>query len=204
MALRFKMLTRPPGRPRNEQTEARILEVALRHLAHDGYSRMSLDSIAEDAGVSKPTISRRWSSKADLATAALRTIQLAEPPVNTGSTRGDLAATLRNFSRSLLRPNGMSLIGTVLAEESHTPELLRLFRERIVAPRRAMLRQVLETAQARQELRTGVDLDCAVNMLVGAFYARYLAASKVPAGFPEQIAAIVWTGIAAEPGLTKP
>ena len=164
---------------------------------------MSLDGIAEEAGVSKPTIYRRWTSKADLATAALRTIQLGEPRVETGSAEGDIAATLRNFSRSLLRPNGMSLIGTVLAEEAHTPELLRLFRERIVVPRRAMLRTILEAARARKELRGEVDIDCAVNMMVGTFYARYLASSEVPADFPEQIAAIVWSGIAAKRSLPE-
>lgn len=189
--------TRPPGRPRNSETEARILQIALRHLAENGYSRMSLDGIALEAGVSKPTMYRRWSSKADLATAALRTMQLAEPAVATGSTLGDLTGTLKNFSRSLLRPNGMSLIGTVLAEEAHTPELLKLFRERIVGPRRTMFRVILERAQAAKELRAGVDIDVAVNLLVGAFYARYLAGSKIPAGFADEVARTVWEGIAA-------
>ncbi|MBL8174461.1 MAG: TetR/AcrR family transcriptional regulator [Bryobacterales bacterium] len=184
-----------PGRPRDPETEQRILEVALRLLAEEGYSRMSLDGVAAEAGVSKPTIYRRWSSKADLATAALRRIQVAEPHPDTGSTVGDLTASLENFSRSLLRPNGMSLIGTVLAEESHTPELLRLFRERIVTPRRTMLRAILETASRRGEIREGVDLDVPVQMLIGAFYARYLAQSKVPAGFARELVEVVWTGI---------
>ncbi len=183
------------GRPRDPETERRILEVTLRHLAEEGYSRMSLDNIALAAGVSKPTIYRRWPGKADLATAALRTLQLAEPPVDTGTTTGDLIATLENFSRSLLRPNGLSLIGTVLAEEAHTPELLALFRERLVVPRRQMLLAILDRAKRRGELRRGANLDVAVNLLVGAFYARYLAASAIPAGFPRELVAMVWPGL---------
>ena len=89
-----------PGRPRDPETEQRILDAALRLLAEEGYSRMSLDGVAAEAGVSKPTIYRRWSSKADLATAALRGIQTAEPRPDTGSTVGDLTASLENFSRS--------------------------------------------------------------------------------------------------------
>lgn len=187
---------RAPGRPRDPETEERILEVALRLLSADGYSRMSLDTVAAEAGVSKPTIYRRWSSKADLATAALRTMQVAEPKVDTGSTVGDLVAALENFSRSLLRPNGMSLIGTVLAEEGHTPELLRLFRERIVGPRRAILRGILHRAAARGELREDADVDAAVQMLVGGFYARYLASGRIPAGFAREMVGIVWGGVA--------
>jgi AcrR family transcriptional regulator len=190
------LMSQAPGRPRAPETAEKILDAALRLLARDGYARMSLDAIAEETGVSKPTIYRRWSGKADLATAALRTLQLAEPPVDTGSTPGDLTGILENFSRSLQRPNGLSLIGTVLAEEAHTPELLQLFRERIVAPRRAMLRAVLERADARGELRPGADLDIAVSLLVGGFYARYLAGGRIPPAFAGQVVDIVWKGIA--------
>ncbi len=186
---------RAPGRPRDPVTECRILDVALQMLREHGYNRMSVDAVALEAGVSKPTIYRRWLSKADLATAAIRTLRLLEPPVATGSTVGDLTSTLENFSRSLLRPHGMSLIGTVIAEEAHTPELIALFRERLVTPRREMLRAILDRAKAQGEIRPNVDLDCAVNMLVGAFYARYLADSKIPTAFSRHLAEIVWSGI---------
>jgi AcrR family transcriptional regulator len=185
-----------PGRPRNVETERRIVQIALERLAEEGYSRMSLDDIALRAGVSKPTIYRRWKGKADLATAAIRTLQIAEPAVATGSQRGDLVGILRNFRRSLLRPNGLSLIGTVLAEEAHTPELLRFFRQRIVAPRRRMLRVVLERAAAAGQLRRGVDPATAAALLIGAFYAKYLAGPRIPARFPEDVVRMVWDGIA--------
>ena len=183
------------GRPRDKETERRILEVTVRLLAEEGYSRMSIDGVAAAAAVSKPTIYRRWSGKADLATAAICTIRLAEPEVSNGSTVGDLTAALQNFSRSLLRPNGMALVGTVLAEEGHTPELLALFRERLVMPRRTIIRGILERARRHRGLRPGVDLDASVSMLVGAFYARYLATSNVPSRFAQTIVGTVWPGI---------
>ncbi len=183
------------GRPRDKETERRILEVTVRLLAEEGYSRMSIDGVAAAAGVSKPTIYRRWPGKADLATAAICTIRLAEPEVSNGSTVGDLTAALQNFSRSLLRPNGMALVGTVLAEEGHTPELLALFRERLVMPRRTIIRGILERARRHRGLRPGVDLDASVSMLVGAFYARYLATSNVPSRFAQTIVETVWPGI---------
>ena len=183
------------GRPRDKETERRILEVTVRLLAEEGYSRMSIDGVAAAAAVSKPTIYRRWSGKADLATAAICTIRLAEPEVSNGSTVGDLTAALQNFSRSLLRPNGMALVGTVLAEEGHTPELLALFRERLVMPRRTIIRGILERARRHRGLRPGVDLDASVSMLVGAFYARYLATSNVPSRFAQTIVETVWPGI---------
>ena len=62
---------------------------------------------------------------------------------------------LENFCRSLMRPNDMSLSGTVLAEKGLMPELLRLFRARLVIPGRAMLRAVLKRAQSQNLLREG-------------------------------------------------
>jgi AcrR family transcriptional regulator len=186
------------ARPRNQAVEDEILRVTLRRLSEEGYSRMSIDSIAAECGTGKPTIYRRWPSKADLALAAVKALQLSEPPVDTGTTRGDLVGILRNFRKNLLRPNGMSLVGTVLAEEGHTPELLALFRERLVAPRRTALTAVLERAKRKGELKRGVRIGPAVNMMVGAFYAHYLASPDVPEDYPEQVVAIVWRGIGSE------
>jgi len=183
------------ARPRNTEIEEKVLQIALRQLSQEGYSRMSVDSVAAESGASKPTIYRRWPNKADLATAAVRSLQLSEPLVDTGSTVGDLTAVLQNFRKNLLRPNGMALVGTVLAEEGHTPELLRLFRERLVVPRRAALTAVLERAKQRRELRRGVHVGAAVNMLVGAFYAHYLASPEIPESYPAEVVAIVWRGI---------
>jgi AcrR family transcriptional regulator len=187
-----------PGRPRNNETEVRILRIALERLAEDGYTGMSLDDIAARAGVSKPTIYRRWRGKADLATAAVGTIRIAEPAPHTGSTRGDLIGILSNFRTGLLRPNGMALIGTVLAEERHNPQLWRCFRKRIVEPRRRMLRLVLEDAARKGQLRPGVDPHTAASLLIGAFYARYLAGPRIAGSFPKEVVDLVWRGIARQ------
>ena len=121
-------------------------------MARDGYARMSVDAVAREAGVSKPTLYLRYPSKAALATAALAHAREQTAPRDTGDTRADLIATLRHFRTGVERPFGMALVGTALAEEHHTPELLAQFRENLVEPRRQMLRSVLERARARGEL----------------------------------------------------
>lgn len=186
------------GRPRDPAVDIAILEATLRQMAEEGYGRMSVGAIAAAAGVTKPTIYLRWPSKADLATAALAHLQAQAPPPTTGRTIDDLHAVLRNFQASLLRPNGMTMIGTLLVEERHTPELIALFRERILKPRRQMVRAVLEAAAQRGELQPDADLDAAVNLLIGSYYARYLSGEGVPPDWPERIVATVWRGIARD------
>jgi AcrR family transcriptional regulator len=168
---------RAQGRPRAPHTDERILDAALRLMAEQGFVRMSMDTVAAAAGVTKPTIYRRWPSKIELAMAALVAYCDVTLPEVVGDTRTDLIAEMEHFRRALLRPNGMSLLGTVLAEEHKTPELLAAFRKYLVAPRRQRLTAILAAAQARGELREGADSGLAVNMLVGALYAQYLAAT---------------------------
>ena len=183
------------GRPRSEAADAAILDAAMAEMAERGYARMSVDAIAARAGVSKPTIYLRHASKAELATAALAAFQQRALPRPTGDTRADLVAILRHLRRGIERPFGMAMIGTVLAEEAHTPELLALFRERLVAPRRAALRGVLEAARDRGELREDADLDAAVAALVGAYYAQYLAGRPFPRRWPTPVVEVVLGGL---------
>ncbi len=46
-----------------------------------------------------------------------------------GELRADLVAELDWFVASVLRPNGLTLIGTVLAEQVEQPELMAAFRK---------------------------------------------------------------------------
>lgn len=167
--------TRSAGRPRSAAKEAAILRAALELLASHGYTRLTLDQVAAAAGVSKSTIFLRWKTKADLLTAALESARMADALPPTGDTRSDLVAILEDFAATVERVRGMSLIGTCLAEEAHTPELLALLRERTVLPRRALLHEVLERARQAGQVRADMDTEVAVSALLGPFYADYMA-----------------------------
>lgn len=190
------METRSAGRPRSAEKDAAILQAALELLASHGYTRMSLSQVAEAAQVSKSTIHLRWKTKADLLTAALAALRMADAPPATGDTRADLTAVLKDFAATVERVRGMALIGTCLAEEAHTPELLALLRERTVLPRRALLREVLEQARDRGEIHAGADVEAAVSALLGPFYADYLAGRAGRIGWAEAAVDLVLSGLA--------
>jgi AcrR family transcriptional regulator len=186
---------RAPGRPRSEHVDDAILVAARAELAARGYARMTVDAVAARAGVSKPTIYLRHPTKADLATAAIASMRVQPRPAPTDDLRADLIAHLRLLRAGIERPNGMTMLGTVLAEENDTPELLALFRERLVAPRRGELRALLQAARDRGELRPDANLDVAVNALVGAFFARYLAAESLGGRFLSTLVDTVLEGV---------
>jgi AcrR family transcriptional regulator len=179
------LAARAPGRPRSAGADEAILAAAL------------VDAVATRAGVSKPTIYLRHPTKADLATAAIASMRARPRPAPTDDVRADLIAHLRLLRAGLERPNGMTMFGTVLAEERETPELLALYRERLVAPRRRELRAVLGAARDRGEIRRDANLDVAVAALVGAFFARYLAGDSLGGRFVAQVVDTVLDGLRA-------
>ena len=192
---------RAAGRPRSPEKEAAILREALRLLSTEGYAGMTLQLVADAAGVSKSTIHLRWQTKADLVTAALEAMRMVHADAGSGDTRVDLVAILEDFATTVEQVNGMALIGTCLAEETRAPELLQLLRERTVLPRRELLREVLARAVAAGELRAGADLDAAVSALLGPYYADHLAGGAAP-GWARGAVDLVLAGLSPAGGST--
>src|SRR5437764_15419711 len=89
------------GRPRSEKAHKAILAAATELLLARGLSAVSMDAVAERAGVSKATIYRWWPTKETLALDALYTEWSAvrPSPRDTGSLRGDLLSLLRPWAK---------------------------------------------------------------------------------------------------------
>jgi hypothetical protein len=86
--------------------------------------------------------------KAELATAAIAALSTAHTREATDDPYADLIAELQAFRSGVTRPDGLSLVGTML-QRGTDPELVRLYRERLVIPRRTRLRTILERAVSR-------------------------------------------------------
>lgn len=62
---------KPAGRPRDASIDTRVLEVTRELLIESGWDELSMRSIAARAGVSRSSLNRRWSSKAELVLHAI-------------------------------------------------------------------------------------------------------------------------------------
>jgi AcrR family transcriptional regulator len=156
---------------------------------------MSMDGVAARAGVSKATIYLRYEGKADLATAALAHLREAGRPAPTGDVRADLVAQLRQLRHNAELVSAMPLIGTCLTEEQHTPELLRLFRERTLRPRRALLRELLEDAAGAGDIAAEGDIAAAIDLMMGAYQSHYLSGEPFPPRWEERIVDALMRGL---------
>jgi AcrR family transcriptional regulator len=185
-------VTRAAGRPRDPGLDGAILAAAEQQLRELGYARMSLESVAAAAGTSVPSLRRRFRGKADLAASVVGSLRIADLPAVAGAPRARALAVLRNFHDNLRRPDSLAIVGTLLAEERHHPELLSAFRSRLVEPRRALLRDALADGLEAGELPTSADPEVLASMLIGSFYARYLAGSAIPDDWAERTLRQAW------------
>ena len=131
------------GRPRSPEADKAILQAAIDVLHSEGYARMSMESVAEAAGVGKTTVYRRYKDKDDLVTAALERMTPVPEPPDSGDTRADLLVLLQRFQRSKEKVEDLRLMGTLWSEEERNPELMRLFRDRVIRPRRQTMLDTL-------------------------------------------------------------
>jgi AcrR family transcriptional regulator len=165
----------PRGRPRSEKARKAVLDAAAELLLARGLSAVSMDAVAERAGVSKATIYRWWPTKETLALDALYSEWDARPhPRDTGSLRGDLLALLRPWARlASSRPYGR-VIAALVTEAQTDPVFAAEYRHRVVEPRRGQARAIFRRAIERGEIPPDTKIEVALDLLYGPLYHRLL------------------------------
>jgi AcrR family transcriptional regulator len=167
--------SRRPGRPRSERARQAILQAAADLLLDEGTAHVSMDTVAERAGVSKATIYRWWPSKERLALdALLEWTATGSAPRDTGTLRGDLLALVRPWVREIRRRPFARVIAALLTEAHSDPAFAEDYRRHFVEQRRAPMRAAFERAIARGEAPADLDVEVALDLIYGPVYHRLL------------------------------
>lgn len=177
-------------RPRVEgDREQELLEATLEVLAEVGYDRLTMDAVASRAKASKATLYRKWDGKAALVIDALMA-QKAPLVVkdDTGSLRGDLLSVFCG-SGGLTDKHQTDLLGSVITAIGRDAEFAAEFRNRFIAPKAAVGRQIYERARDRGELRDDVDIDLLSTALPGIILHRMFLLGDPPT--PDLIARVI-------------
>ncbi|MEY9927805.1 AcrR family transcriptional regulator [Catenulispora sp. GP43] len=190
------------GRARDSDIDARILAAAKRQLAVLGYEGMSIAAVAAEAGTTRQALYRRWPGKAELADAAVASVEEAQAEAPPGAPAiadpfAALVAELTDFQQKVSRPGRLSLVGTML-QESTDLQVRERYRARVIHPRRQRLTAIFEAAQRLGLIDQDADLAVAVTMCTGGWYGRALAGEAVPADWPVRAAVLVWRAVGGD------
>lgn len=150
---------------RGERLVAKVVEATLEELAVAGYRALSIEVVAERASVNKTSIYRRWPTKAELVSEALRSMLddlLVEP--DEGTLRADLlrlVGRFRDFAQSA-RGRGLFRLRAAEAESHELSDLLaEVKRSALCIPH-----VIVDRAIQRGELPAGSDAELILHCCI--------------------------------------
>ena len=159
---------------------------------------MTVEAIAERAGVSKATVYRWWPNRAAVVMDGFLSIVSSEVPFpHTGHAREDIRIHMRRLAEAFSGKIGRT-VAALIAEGQSDPELAEALRSRWLSVRRAEARKILELGIERGELREDLDPEVAVDVLYGPIYYRMLVGhAPLDDDFADALANHVFAGLAA-------
>jgi AcrR family transcriptional regulator len=141
-----------------------IHEATMAELARQGYDALTIEAVAERAQTGKASIYRRWPNKLELSLDAIEThLPSVGTAPDTGSVRGDLLIVLRRIAKNMNSRAGGAMRACMSDVKTHA-ELAAAVRERLVAPRKQVIYDVLRRGVERGEVRPDAVSDRIVEL----------------------------------------
>lgn len=191
---------RKPGRPRSTKARVAILKAARELLQEGGLAAVTMEGIAQRAGVGKPTIYRTWANRYEVAMAALID---AAPQASASRARSAPLEALRHQLRQMTALFDSALgrgVATMLTAADAESEVARAFRNRFITARRDEGRVLLNAAVLMGDLRGAFDPEIALDLIYGPFFYRLLMGhGGLGKGYADAIVDSLVDGIGPKP-----
>jgi AcrR family transcriptional regulator len=155
-----------------------VIDAVLELTEAEGLGALTIDAIASKAGVSKASIYRRWSSKEDVVVDAMVSLVGEVPFPDTGDIRADLTSLITSLGRFMSSARAGSVFPWMIGEVGCGSEVGRRYSESVIAPKRKMIGSLLAGAKERGDLRSDLDIETAVDMLIGPVLVRKVMGSS--------------------------
>lgn len=177
--------------PSVEAHEA-VLAAALKLISERGIELASLDEIARIAGVSKATIYKHWRAKDALCIEAIGRLRSDLPVFNSGDPHSDLIHLLRHFAATKRKQALGRIWQRIMNYAANNKSFAKAFRTRISQGHRNALEPLLKSAISKGELREDLDLDAAIDMLMGPIIYRRFMQDVVPPRLVKTVVDSFW------------
>ncbi len=160
------------GRPRSQKAHQAILSATRSLMLETGISKLRIEKVAEKAGVGKTTIYRRWKTKEDLVSEAFGSIADKVQIPNTGNKMEDLLKIAKEMIESVSQSFGVSVqkVTPIILEIISNPELMRMYQEQYILPRRQIFTHILEDSIESGQIHSDVDIDLVIDQLIGTYF----------------------------------
>ncbi|WP_282215093.1 TetR/AcrR family transcriptional regulator [Microbacterium luteolum] len=187
-------------RPRSEKARQSVLDAMRAALSSHAYEAVTIEGLADAAGVSKQTIYRWWPSKAAILGEALLEGGLPGADVAVPFT-ADLAADLRawfsEMSASLADADGVAIARALIVITASDPELGLALNEKLAAPIREWVSGRMALAVDAGDVRADADAAAIADQFVAMASYAALLGRPLDEARVEATVAVLLRGIAA-------
>jgi len=192
--------SRRRGRPRDRETDQKILEAARTLLDTRGFDSLSFDAISQMTGITRATIYRRWPSKMHLA-AEIANGAGGRPQFPDVISRRSLATQVRTIVRQVVehyaQPGaGAAGVGLISAYH-HDPDLRAELHSQLENGARERLAAVVRRGIELGKIDASIDPDSLFDLIVGAtIFRAMISAHELPPTFIDDVTDILVHGLA--------
>jgi AcrR family transcriptional regulator len=184
-----------PGRPRDPSVEKAILRAAVWRLISEGYSQMTIADVAADAGVTRPTVYRRWPSKQELISSAMDfnfQEERERDPLEPLEELPPADALKKSLRHAFPSDRGMMAVGSILMEAERNPELMDLARRHAIAPRVGPFLETLRRLRDEGVIGQHIDLEIIADMMIGSYYSSYIRRGDSATHSTDDVVEAIW------------
>ncbi|QIV83211.1 TetR/AcrR family transcriptional regulator [Mycolicibacterium frederiksbergense] len=191
------------GRPRSQEAHQSILDATRALLVESGYADVTMDRVAERAGVGKQTVYRRWRSKAPLVAESVmdaygdtRALEIPD----TGDIATDLSSLVRLIAKFVVAPENAALLRALAAAAADNPGDGEALYRQLTEPQHDAVVRRLRQGVASRQVRDGVNIEAVADAIIGAYLYRLLSYTAPVGGTLDHVDGLIdalVTGIAA-------
>lgn len=191
-----------PGRPRNPKVEEAVIEAARELLVRGGYDNLSFEAIAQMTGVTRPTIYRRWPSKAHLACEIANGKDTALIDViEEQGLRAQIRALAEQTFRHYESPEASAAVVGVITACHRDPKL----RHDLIAHRelrvRSQMAEIVGKGKALNLIKQDTKSDLLIDVLVGTIMTRLaFGTNPAPSTLIDDVTDLILRGIENKTG----
>lgn len=163
-----KTLPRHPGRPRNADIDNAILDAALDLLIEHGVEATAIEQVAKRAGVTRPTIYRRFPDKNQMLVSAIHMAHVGQPALPQMPACQNVEQMLSLWAQALCQPRRRHLMRRLMTSLHDHPALHEAYWNTSLKTRDEWIQAILKDARDRGEFPPDMNLEIVQLILTSA------------------------------------
>lgn len=191
---------RSPGRPRSEDVDEAILTAAIELLTSGGPDATTISAVVRRSGIGRASVYLRYPNRDALVAAAVQRMIGGSPSLVAGDIDDRLRISADQTRTLLDSPEFQTLLPAIVRGLLVTDGRPGMLTYDTLIPNRRLIAEAYRQSAASAGLRTDIDAEMVVDLVIGGLLSYLLATGSAPSpADTERMVTVVIDGLRARP-----